>query len=455
MVYSDISYVPKCVKNAANPAFVKCISEDDDSDCMVPDAVIPEAEFFVDNYETMLQQQEAEMASLMRHLEPLLRILEHHSGVSPWETADKKAPWTKEFSYAQLERAVRTLQSDRKTRFIAADIQWKLVLETLVENSSGTQNREDETISWIEIVMCYRLCILGMQALQHAPSFVPVTRSRVRQRTMKMLSMFQAPSNSSIVHQQQPVEVNSTPKRSITRILQFGILVLVAVLYCLQDPSFMKLLDRVQSTFSDILHAGRTMETLEVRLVYDDIALSVGSPSAPSVVGSTLSSPLQPEAPVVVTGVGAKKSRRLSVKKIVKTPEMVRVSAANTASHPQQELAVSPSTDEGGYTFKEHTAVAPQPNSSGRIINLSGMALSGLVGTYAAGTTLGPFIASLWMSMPPFVSIGVTVAVSAFLTNQVPKYVEEVRGKLRNLLENHLDGVLPPQTTLRLSAILE
>lgn len=147
-----------------------------------------EAETFLESYEEMLRQQKEELEVTLRHLEPLLELLESKRNMSSRSTASNQAGlFTREFSYASLKQALQEIEDDDSLRFVAADLQWKLVLQLLTENVIS----DEDTISWAEIVMCYRTCIIGMQTLDQTPDQNEL-RNRVRHRSLHMLSSFRA-----------------------------------------------------------------------------------------------------------------------------------------------------------------------------------------------------------------------------------------------------------------------
>jgi hypothetical protein len=77
--------------------------------------------------------------------------------------------------------------------------------------------QEGMSISWLEIVQCYKVCITGMVALEHVPTLIARSsesvatptgnnddvRTRTRNRTLAMLSLFQSVSPLSRFHQIQ------------------------------------------------------------------------------------------------------------------------------------------------------------------------------------------------------------------------------------------------------------
>jgi hypothetical protein len=115
--------------------------------------------------------------------------------------------------------------------FITTDRQFMMILRMIADTSiSNVSNEFDDTsntefedgvyITWLEIIQCYKICITGMIALEHIPSLIArssesVTtptncnddvRSRTRNRTLHMISLFRSSSHlsqSNIVQQQK------------------------------------------------------------------------------------------------------------------------------------------------------------------------------------------------------------------------------------------------------------
>lgn len=161
----------------------KSISLDEDEG--LDETTSMEAESFLESYEEMLRLQKDELALTLRHLEPLLELLEGKSSLGNAKGGQANAPFTKEFCYRDLKHALKEIEEDESLRFVASDLQWSLVLKLLTENDIS----EEERISWAEVVMCYRTCIVGMQALEQTPRPKEL-RNRVRQRSLQMLSSF-------------------------------------------------------------------------------------------------------------------------------------------------------------------------------------------------------------------------------------------------------------------------
>lgn len=147
-------------------------------------------------YETMVRQQEAEDMATLSHIRPCVERLQELAGI---ENAQKSyATWsdttadvlTDVVSFAQLKTALDNLECSTGTEFLATDRQLMMVLRMLT--SKTTEMDADVKITWAEFLQCYKTCIVGMMTLQHLSS--SDDRSRARDRTLSMLSLFEPPS---------------------------------------------------------------------------------------------------------------------------------------------------------------------------------------------------------------------------------------------------------------------
>ena len=163
-------------------------------------------ESFLDSYGTMMKQQEIEYAVTVSYLRPLLRNLEllawmensnngHGQMITTYyNDHDDQSCLLRELSYAELHRALEKLEKSSAYGYMTADHQFMLTLRMLTRNEQlldGVNwNPTEDRITWAEIVQCYRICIVGMQALGDIPD-PKDTRARARDRSMSMMSQFQ------------------------------------------------------------------------------------------------------------------------------------------------------------------------------------------------------------------------------------------------------------------------
>ena len=129
------------------------------------------------------------MATLA-HLRPLLYRIEKLGGKESKDAPqDMEDIMSREVSFRQLQRALEELDND-SSHVMTTDRQLMLVLRTLAKKSPET---DDECISWAEFYQCYKTVVTGMQTLQYVPS-QSLVRSRTKDRTLTILSMFEPPS---------------------------------------------------------------------------------------------------------------------------------------------------------------------------------------------------------------------------------------------------------------------
>ena len=126
----------------------------------------------------------------LQHLRPLLYRIEKLGGKDTKEIPqDMEDIMAREVSFSQLQRALQVLDND-SSHAMTTDRQLMLVLRTLAKKSPET---DDECISWAEFYQCYKTVVAGMQTLQYVPS-QSLVRSRTKDRTLTILSMFEPPS---------------------------------------------------------------------------------------------------------------------------------------------------------------------------------------------------------------------------------------------------------------------
>jgi hypothetical protein len=213
-----------------------------------------EALAYLLRYETMVRQQEAEDMATLAHLRPclerlqeLLPAVEEKKEGSPEKSSEEKA-WTKQISYGSLRKALDVLELQGPTEFMTTDRQLMMILRLLTQSSSDRHHSpsEDEaTLTWAELVQCYKTCIVGMTSLQHLPH-QDDTRQRARDRTLAMLALFEPQSrlwssplapvrpaaNTTALHSMQ--RSSFAPPRAVSRRRktrrQFLLVALVALL---------------------------------------------------------------------------------------------------------------------------------------------------------------------------------------------------------------------------------
>ena len=134
-------------------------------------------------YEAMVRQQEAQELATLAHLRPCLERLADWAGVDFQN-------WTDPVSFAQLRSALEQLEQ-HSDECMYTDRQLLMCLRLLTTKSSEMDH--STTLSWAEFGQCYHTCVNGMMTLQHFTASHPL-RSRVRDRTMALLSLFEPPS---------------------------------------------------------------------------------------------------------------------------------------------------------------------------------------------------------------------------------------------------------------------
>jgi hypothetical protein len=204
-------------------------------------------------YETMVRQQEAEDMAVWAHVGPCmvrLMALIHSMEQHPHDHMPSHDPSVvpphvvllqEEVSFVQLKLALQALEAlspgrfeihrdtmttpkaavvvecmttDRQLMMILRLLTQKVVLDTDTSSSTSTTNPMIG-LTWAEFVQCYKICIIGMITLQHLPipssssssvtTAASVVRTRARDRTLAMLSLFECPS-TQLFHQLLPSE---------------------------------------------------------------------------------------------------------------------------------------------------------------------------------------------------------------------------------------------------------
>jgi hypothetical protein len=144
-------------------------------------------ESYLLNYDNMVRQQEKEHDATLSHMHPLLNRLQVLVNVKRLIYNDiENDDMLREFTYAELSTVLKVLEEDPSQEFMTTDRQLLLVLRMLTQ-AVKIQDQE-ERITWIEIIQCYKTCIVGMQALEHISE---PARTRVRERSLSMMTLFQ------------------------------------------------------------------------------------------------------------------------------------------------------------------------------------------------------------------------------------------------------------------------
>lgn len=213
-----------------------------------------EALAYLLRYETMIRQQEAEDMATMAHLRPCLERLKEllpkeSSGSSTTqgggnnsnndskedapELLDKQQQqlyddvvWTRQISYTNLRKALEILEMQEPTEFMTTDRQLMMILRLLTQSTTTGKDRTgpEATLTWAELVQCYKTCIVGMTTLQHLPN-VDETRQRTRDRTLAMLALFEPTSrlwSSPVAHPTRSTVTANTSALSSTQRSSFA-----------------------------------------------------------------------------------------------------------------------------------------------------------------------------------------------------------------------------------------
>lgn len=204
-------------------------------------------ESYLIGYERMVMEQDREKMVTWSHLQPILELLDglvqpgqgylrsdygrkgnhslpnQHVENHPTNEYTGSRVLSKEYSYENLQRALSIIDDDDSAldfRLVKTDEQFMMVLRLLCEAPwnpkygphNPIQNQHKNTkISWAEILQCYRLCIVGMQTLEslETPSLI---RARAKERTLRILSMFQPFTNNFVDSPQKGLRPEEKPK---------------------------------------------------------------------------------------------------------------------------------------------------------------------------------------------------------------------------------------------------
>jgi hypothetical protein len=410
---------PKYLKGKPSHAVAKTISLDEDEG--LDETTSMEAESFLESYEDMIRIQKDEMAVTLRHLEPLLELLESKSSVGN-SSGGKAPPFTKEFCYNDLKQALNEIEEDESLRFVASDLQWSLVLKLLTENDVSGEQR----ISWAEIVMCYRTCIIGMQALDQTPEPKEL-RTRVRQRSLQMLSCFKGTGLRKPESGVTRNEKRMTAFEWVDALFIFGSLLLLGAVM------FSAIERKIEGHTA---HSGRTIERFfQTPLVpgphampYSSENMVIPGPHISPHVADSLMIPgpaalpfyLQNANESTVPTMAPLESRRTSAPTSVR--ELFEGSSENTIPT-KQKLQI-------GDVLQSR--VQKSVSKVERRTTKQGLAVVAVAGSTAGvGVLATSLVNTLGTTLPGLVSIGATVVVSTLLAHGIRDWLASLFSKHR------------------------
>ena len=178
---------------------------------------------FLKRYETMLRQQDSGNIATLDHIRPCLERLEQliqhlPSGKTTNESQfstiiglptgttnkNKHTVWDRELRFSDLKRVVEALdQSDTATpECLTTDRQLMMILRRIVQHVDDNEannaiDLSKITITWAELVHCYKICVSGMETLQLL-QYPSSERSRIRFRTLALIALFDNESTSAL-----------------------------------------------------------------------------------------------------------------------------------------------------------------------------------------------------------------------------------------------------------------
>ncbi|VEU37032.1 unnamed protein product [Pseudo-nitzschia multistriata] len=160
-------------------------------------------ESFLIRYERMMKGQEVEQTTTISYVQSLLDLLE---SIQPeeiqagknYEDAEQSNPLLREISLEQLKRMYTKLENLGEYDTIKIDKQFLMVLEIFCEEKEAASTidnieKNEEKVSWAEIIQCYRSCVLGMQTLEIIGPHTMI-RKRAKERILAMLSLYRKSS---------------------------------------------------------------------------------------------------------------------------------------------------------------------------------------------------------------------------------------------------------------------
>lgn len=206
-----------------------------------------DAQLYLTRYERMMNEQEHELSLTLSHLQPLFELLEHvarpHFLFSDVRSIKTRLNLSQEFSTRDLQRALIILEDDSRYEAVKTEKQFMMTLRTfcgvdVASRDSLTQRQVNRNVSLGEILLCYRLSIIGMQTLELLPSGSSA-RDSAKERTLQMLSLFRP----STITKGVPLEKNATKEKGYLSQSCLLFIVLVAGAFALStllsfvDPS--------------------------------------------------------------------------------------------------------------------------------------------------------------------------------------------------------------------------
>ncbi len=421
-----------------NITLAKSVSMDDDDDMDEATSTETEAEAFLESYETMLRHQKDELAVTLCHLEPLLELLESKSPFGYQSKRNHTTPFTKEFTYASLKQALDEIEEDESLRFVATDIQWKLVLELLTENVVS----DEEYISWAEIVMCYRTCIIGMQTLDQTPESNAL-RTRVRQRSLHMLSSFR-PNRLEMKKSKKVPE--GTKKSSMEWVDSFfigGSMLLVgAIIFSIVQAATYTTSSDGSTSIEGLYPASLIPRPQAVAFSVDDLMIP-GPVLSPYAVDALIIPGPKP------TPFHAKDSNTdgilASEMHVTSPPSSVLEMRGETLRKPRVSKALiigpldpSPDKPQETLTTKPKDKIQQlESDENNNRITKKGLAVATVAGGTVAAGILAPMttslVGALGSTVPSIFSIGATVMISTLLAHGIRDFLASVFAKLRKV----------------------
>mmetsp|Transcript_23136 Transcript_23136/g.35095 ORF Transcript_23136/g.35095 Transcript_23136/m.35095 type:complete len:264 (+) Transcript_23136:153-944(+) len=165
-------------------------------------------------YETMVRQQEAEHMASLAHIRPLLDVFADDEMFGAADSMDSDLK--QEISYQQLKQALSEIENSLSSCYIQTDRQLMMVLKTLTQKAADP---DCANLTWAEFLQCYKTVISGMQTLQYVDS--PVHRSRIKDRTLSMISLFEPPATKLLGNEGVPMDID-IPDASFERTIMHG-----------------------------------------------------------------------------------------------------------------------------------------------------------------------------------------------------------------------------------------
>lgn len=432
-------------ENLTDEQIARSVSVDNDEDSITSRTTMMDAESFLESYEEMLQHQKEELSATMRHVEPLLEILEAkrallHDLDDTEEEEDPVSPFAREFTYKELRSALKEIERDPSLRFMVSDLQWNTVLQLLSETCLDMG--ESELISWAEIVMCYRTCIIGMQTLSQTPRQDEL-RARVRERSMQMLHSFRP---SSIASRKEPRKQATVPRERSSGgnfIHWIDPLFLVGILVLCFSIAFSELL--ASSGNSEPVHASLSLPKIPGPHVqpFSVEILRIPGPVISPFAADSLKIP-GPAMPPFLTENDTTKDPSFCPEEDVKSkasaPASIQRSTSRRSSTPgkkDRELLDGPlpvlSRSKSNVSLLGNSQPTRISSPRGNLITKKGVSIAAIAGGTAAAGYLGPMattaVASLGATLPGLAAIGGTVLVATLLAHGV-------RDLLANLFHN-------------------